>query len=83
MCICRHVARQEDANTHVPNSPSLFDYSDEERPNIYIQAYGWANQHADIPINVLQSRENRDTHRRTISTTAVLDNLIGLRVAMV
>jgi hypothetical protein len=32
-----------------PTSPSLFDYSDEERPKLYKQAYVCANQHADIP----------------------------------
>ena len=34
-----------------PTSPSLFHYSDEERPKLYIQVYVRANQHADIPSN--------------------------------
>src|SRR6266849_1894772 len=60
-----------------PTSPSPFDCSDEERPRLYIQAYVRASWHADIPSthkNVFmllqKSRKNRDTHPRTISTTA-------------
>ena len=57
--------------TPMSHHPSLFDYRREERPKLYIPAYVWADQLADIPSShksvfvLLSSRESGDTHLRT------------------